>query len=158
MSYRSGSPGAGAVLVAPSPPLYGQNKASGMIDAGSNARRIIAFDLAVTDAVGDLAQNDILYTFADDTMLEGVVVKNIGDSKLTSGGALAIDAGGVDQTPDIQNLASGAQLVQAFSVPTERASLLVDGTNGIKCAAGLSTTIRVLAYVVDTQASYDALG
>jgi len=157
MGYISGAPGPGAVQKHTSPPLYGGNKHGGMIDSGANSRRTIVFDVAVTDAVvADSTDNNaVLWTLGADTLLEGIAVKNIGDNPIASGSALKLDAGGVDMTGDITALAASDIDVLTFRLPTAAASVLVDGTNGIKCGAGLTTTLRIALYIVDAAASFD---
>ena len=108
-SFKSGTPGPGAVQVASKIPLYGQNKEGGALGADTG-RRVITFDVAISAAAvaGSTDNNAVLWTFDADTLLEGVTVTNIGTNAGNAGGAVAMDAGGVDQTPDIQSLAAGA--------------------------------------------------
>ena len=159
-SFKSGTPGSNYVTQVDSKiPLYGQNKEGGALGADTG-RRVITFDIQVDAAVvvGKTDQNAVLWTFDADTLLEGVVVHNIGTNALASGGALALDAGGVDQTPDIQSLAAGAQANQAFAVATERARLLVDGANGIICGGSNTTTLRVQCFIVDLNSALSNAG
>ena len=158
-SFKSGTPGPGAVQVASKIPLYGQNKEGGALGADTG-RRVITFDVAISAAAvaGSPDNNAVLWTFDADTLLEGVTVTNIGTNAVNAGGAVAMDAGGVDQTPDIQSLAAGATANQAFSVATERASLLVDGSTGILCGGSNTTTLRVQCFIVDLNSALSNAG
>ena len=158
-SFKSGTPGPGAVQVASKIPLYGQNKEGGALGADTG-RRVITFDVAISAAAvaGSTDNNAVLWTFDADTLLEGVTVTNIGTNAVNAGGAVAMDAGGVDQTPDIQSLAAGATANQAFSVATERASLLVDGSTGILCGGSNTTTLRVQCFIVDLNSALSNAG
>ena len=158
-SFKSGTPGPGAVQVASKIPLYGQNKEGGALGADTG-RRVITFDVAISAAAvaGSTDNNAVLWTFDADTLLEGVTVTNIGTNAVNAGGAVAMDAGGVDQTPDIQSLAAGATANQAFPVATERASLLVDGSTGILCGGSNTTTLRVQCFIVDLNSALSNAG
>ena len=158
-SFKSGTPGPGAVQVASKIPLFGQNKEGGALGADTG-RRVITFDVAISAAAvaGSTDNNAVLWTFDADTLLEGVTVTNIGTNAVNAGGAVAMDAGGVDQTPDIQSLAAGATANQAFSVATERASLLVDGSTGILCGGSNTTTLRVQCFIVDLNSALSNAG
>ena len=155
--YRNGIAGPGATLVQPVLPLYGQNKAGSAIDA-SNARRVITFDVAVTDAVvaGSTDQNAVLWTLDSNTLLEGIAVRNIGSNPLASGATLKIDDTSTDMTGDLNTLAAGASNVLTFRLPTAAAGAIsVDGANGFICGSTLTTTIRVQLFVVDVNSSYE---
>ena len=155
--YRNGTAGPGATLVQPQMPLYGQNKAGSAIDA-SNARRVITFDIAVTDAVvaGSTDENAVLWTLDTNTLLEGIAVRNIGSNPLASGAGLVIDDTSTNMTGALASLAAGAVDVLTFRLPTAAAGAIsVDGANGFKCASTLSTTIRVQLFVVDVNSSLD---
>jgi hypothetical protein len=156
--YVNGSPGPGATLVQPKVPNYGSNKHGSMIDSGSNGRRTIVFDIAVTDAVvaGSTDQNAVLYTLGADTLIEGIAVKNIGNNALASGAGLVIDDTSTDLTGDIQSLAAGDVNLLTFRLPTAAAGAIsVDGANGIICASSKTTTLRVCLFVVDATAMFE---
>ena len=158
-SFKSGTPGPGAVQVDSKIPLYGQNKAGGALGADTG-RRVITFDVAISAAVvaGSTDQNAVLWTFDADTLLEGVTVTNTGVNALACGAACSMDAGGTDMIPSIQNLAVGATVNQAFMLATEAASLLVDGTNGILCGGSNTTTLRVQCFIVDLNSALENAG
>jgi len=156
--YYNGSPGPGATLVSSKVPNYGSNKHGGMLDSGANARRTIVIDLAVTAAVvaGSTDDNAVLYTLGADTLIEGIAVKNIGVNPLASGATLVIDDTSATFTADIQNLAAGDINALTFRLPTAAAGAIsVKGSNGFKCAATKSTTIRICLFVVDAGAAFD---
>ena len=159
-SFKSGTPGTDAVTQVDSKiPLYGQNKEGGALGADTG-RRVITFDIAISAAAvaGKTDENAVLWTLDADTLLEGVTITNTGTNALACGAAACIDAGGVDYTPSIQNLAAGATVNQAFALATERASLLVDGSNGILCGGSNTTTLRVQVFIVDLNSAFSNAG
>ena len=156
-SFKSGTPGPGAVQVDSKIPLYGQNKAGGSLGADTG-RRVITFDVAISAAVvaGSTDQNAVLWTLDSNTLLEGIAVRNIGSNPLASGATLKIDDTSTDMTGDLNTLAAGASNVLTFRLPTAAAGAIsVDGANGFICGSTLTTTIRVQLFVVDVNSSYE---
>jgi len=85
-------------------PFQGQNKDANALGGLASHKRVIVFNESDMSGV---ANNDVIYDFPSDAILERVYVKNTGTTAFVIATGAAVDDGTTDQTADIKTLGAG---------------------------------------------------
>jgi len=101
------------------------------------------------DDMSAVANNDVVYTFPSDVILERVTVKNYGTTAFSIATSAAIDDGSTDQTPSLTTLAAAAS-AYSYVEPAKKSAgsqLLWDfgGANSSASTAKARIVIEFLA-------------
>lgn len=126
-------------------PYPGQNKDGNSLSGLASYKRIIV--LEESDMSG-VANNDVIYDFPSDAVIERVYVKNTGTTAFVIATSAAIDDGTTDQTADIKTLAAntGSYTYVEPAVKAKGSQLLWDlgGSNTSAATASCKIIIECL--------------